>query len=402
MEAYDNFQTEFSHLEMLHASTLYAYDEAILRFTQRTEEGYVDPKDPIFRTLSGGNEFKLANNLKALQSKYKNSFRTILRETIFVRAISVLEVFLIDTVREILLARKDLFLNSEIATLSYPHLLSFKNSSEILSYIINKECRNLQNGGFVDIAKYFRNRLKIELNNFNEPLKLIIEYHDNRHLIVHRLGLTDKGYRHKYNTSVNRVNISEKYLITAFKNLRAFCDFVLNESLQIITSAANLQSQPDDPSATIAVKILDKKGNEAIKKNYTFSFDDNYIQLKDLNLLIINETTDIYRLIISGDINFLKRYIAILKKLAIDKALEIINIDIEEAIHLSKSKKTITISAEIIEKIRKLLPVQPWQKGIHKIIATNLGVSNKIVQAGIKKLISDGIFKRQLDGQIID
>lgn len=399
MEAYDNFQTEFAHLEMLHASTLFAYDEAILRTTQKAKEGYIDKKEPVFRTLSGGNEFKLANNLKALHNKYKNSFRTILRETIFVRAISVLEVFLIDTVREIFLARKDLFINSDVFTISYPHLLSFKNSSEILSYIINKECRNLQNGGFIDISKYFRNRLKIELNNFKEPLKLIFEYHDKRHLIVHRLGLTDKEYRHKYDTDIKRVNINEKYLISAFKNIRAFCDFVLNESSQIINSTDNLLNQIDEPSATIALKTLDKKGNEAIKKNYTFSFDDNIVQLKDLSLQIINEAADIYNLIISGNINYLKKYIDILRQLEINKSIEIVSVQLTNVqltdIQLTedkpskkkkRSKKNTPstnekkiISEELIEEIKHLLPEQPWEKGIHKKIASKLGVSNKTV-----------------------
>ncbi len=400
MEAYDKFQTEFAHLEMLLASTLFAYDETILRSTQRAKEGFIDRKEPIFRTLAGGNEFKLANTLKSLHNKYKKSFRTILRETIFVRAISVLEVFLIDTVREILLARKDLFLNSEIVTISYPHLLSFKNSSEIFSYVINKECRNLQNGGFKDINKYFRNRLKIELNNFNEPLRIIFEYHDKRHLIVHRLGSTDKEYRHKYATEAKRVNISEKYLISAFKNIRAFCDFVLNESLQIINSADNCLIETDDSFAKIAVKTLDQKGSEAIKANYIFSFDDNVMQLKDLNFRTVKENDDIYNIIIAGDINFLKRYIAILKRLEFNKSIEIINIELTEA--KPSKKKNVPISIEMFEKIRNLLPPQPWEKGMHKIIASKLGVSNKAVQSVIKKLISEGVFKQQVNGQLIE
>lgn len=400
MKAYNNFQREFTHLEMLHASTLYAYDEAILRSTQNAKEGYLNKKEPVFRKLAGGNEFRLASNLKALHNKYKDSFRTILRETIFVRTISVLEVFLIDAVREILVARKDLFTQDKIVTLSYPHLISFNNSSEILSYIINNECRNLHNGGFKEICNYFRNRLKIELNNFKEPLKIIFEYHDKRHLIVHRLGLTDKEYRHKYNTNIKRVNINEKYLISAFKNIRAFCEFVLNESTIIINSTDNLLNQTDESFATIALKTLDKKGNEAIKKNYIFSFDDNIVQLKDLRLQTIKETEDIFNLIISGDINYLKRYIAILKKLDLNKSIEIINIELNEA--KPSKKKNVTVSVEMFEKIRTHLPAQPWEKGMHKIIASKLGVSNNIVQAVIKKLISDGVFKHQMDGRIIE
>lgn len=400
MEAYDNFCTEFDHLEILHASTLYSYDEAILRSTQRAKEGKIDRKDPIFRKLSGGNEFKLANNLKALHSKYKRGFRSILRETIFVRAISVLEVFLIDTVREIFLIRKDLFRNSDIETLSYPHLLSFRNSSEILSHVINKECRNLQNGGFKEITKYFRSRVNIEFNNFREPLKLIFEYHDSRHLIVHRLGLTDKEYRHKYNTDIKKINISEKYLISVFKNIRAFCEFVLNEATNITNSTDNLLNQTDESFATIALKLLDKKGNEATMKGYTFSFDDNVVQLKDLGLQTIKDANDIYNLTISGDINYLKRYISILKKLEVNKSIEIINIELTEPKPVKKKK--VVISEELLEKIRNLLPEQPWEKGTHKKIASKLDISNKIVQQAIRNLISDGIFKDQVDGRIIE
>lgn len=398
MEAYNNFKQEINHLEMLHAATLFSYDETILRSTQRAKDGFIDKEEPIFRTLAGGTEFKLADNLKSLHNKYKLSFRIILRENIFVRAISALEVFLIDAVREILLTRKDLLIKHDIVTLSYPHLLSFENSSEILSYIVNNECRNLHNGGFKEISKYFRNRLKIELNNFNEPLKLIFEYHDKRHLIVHRLGLTDKEYRHKYNTKIKQVDIDEKYLLSAFKNIRAFCEFVLNESEKVIIVNNNDLDKADLPRATIALKILDMTGYEVIKGNFVFSFDDNIVQLKDLSLQTIEEN-DIYSLIISGDINYLKRYISILKNYEIKKSLEIINIDLIE--NKQTKKKNVPMSPEIIEKITNLLPTQPWETGIHKIIAKKLNISSTVVRAVIKNLIRDGIFKHQINGKII-
>ena len=252
----------------------------------------------------------------------------------------------------------------------------------------------------MDITKYFRNRLKIELNNFTEPLRLIFEFHDKRNLIVHRLGLTDKEYRHKYAIEAKKVNISEKYLISSFKIIRYFCDFVLNESLQIINSADSFISQPDDSFVQIAVKPLDKKGIEAIKKNYIFSFDDNVIQLKDLSLQSIKGTDDLYNLIISGNINFLKRYIAILKKLETNKSIEINNIELTE--FKQTKRKNIPISNEMFEEIKNHVPPQPWEKGMHKMIASKFGISNKIAQAVIRKLISDGVFKHQVNGQIIE
>jgi hypothetical protein len=122
--------------------------------------------------------------------------------------------------------------------------------------------------------------------------------------------------------------------------------------------------------------------------------------LKDLSLQIIEEAEDIFNLIISGNINYLERYIAILKKLDFDKSIEIIKIELKKA--NPPKKKNIKFSIEMFDKIRNILPEQPWEKGIHKIIAGKLGVSSITVRAVIRKLISDGVFKHQVDGRIID
>jgi ribosomal protein S25 len=169
--------------------------------------------------------------------------------------------------------------------------------------------------------------------------------------------------------------------------------------LQIINSADSFISQSDDSFVQIAVKTLDKKGLEAIKKNYIFSFDDNVIQLKDLSLQSIKVTDDIYNLIISGNINFLKRYIAILKKLETKKSIEINNIELTEV--KQTKRKNIPISNEMFEKIKNYVPPQPWEKGMHKMIASKFGISHTLAQAVIRKLISDGVFKPQVNGQII-
>jgi len=189
-------------------------------------------------------------------------------------------------------------------------------------------------------------------------------------------------------------------LINAFINIRAFCEFVLNESIRIINSSDNLLSQTNEPFVTIALKTLDEKGYEAIQRNYIFSFDDSIVQLKDLSLQTIKKTDDIFNLIISGDINYLKRYITILKNLDLDKSIEIINIELTKPKPVKKKK--ITVSIEMFEKIRNLLPAQPWEKGIHKIIASKLDVSHQIVREVIRKLINAGVFKHQIDGRIIE
>ncbi|MDP3468077.1 MAG: hypothetical protein Q8S11_07065 [Daejeonella sp.] len=55
----------------------------------------------------------------------------------------------------------------------------------------------------------------------------------------------------------------------------------------------------------------------------------------------------------------------------------------------------------LIEAIRCELPDQPWQTGIHKMVASKLQLSNKLVSDAIKQLIVRGIFRRQVGGKVI-
>lgn len=60
------------------------------------------------------------------------------------------------------------------------------------------------------------------------------------------------------------------------------------------------------------------------------------------------------------------------------------------------------LTDEIIEKVKSLLPAQPWPKHIHKTVAQELGISNGMAQKAIRKLINDGTFKEQINGQLFE
>lgn len=60
------------------------------------------------------------------------------------------------------------------------------------------------------------------------------------------------------------------------------------------------------------------------------------------------------------------------------------------------------LDEDLILKIKNELPEQPWETGIHKIIAKKLNISNKISSSGIQQLIANGDFKMQVDGKIIE
>lgn len=56
----------------------------------------------------------------------------------------------------------------------------------------------------------------------------------------------------------------------------------------------------------------------------------------------------------------------------------------------------------LLSAVRKLLPPQPWPKGVHTEIAVKLGTTGKKVQKAIDKLIEAGVFKPQIDGVLYE
>lgn len=60
------------------------------------------------------------------------------------------------------------------------------------------------------------------------------------------------------------------------------------------------------------------------------------------------------------------------------------------------------LTEEWIDKIKSCLPEQPWPQHTHKVVAQELGVSNAMVRRAIRKLIEDGTFKEQINGELFE
>lgn len=58
------------------------------------------------------------------------------------------------------------------------------------------------------------------------------------------------------------------------------------------------------------------------------------------------------------------------------------------------------ITSEMLEQVRLALPVQPWVKGVHRIVGEQLRIPHKRVQKAIQHLIVTGVFKDQYNGII--
>lgn len=67
----------------------------------------------------------------------------------------------------------------------------------------------------------------------------------------------------------------------------------------------------------------------------------------------------------------------------------------------SKSKKD-KFSQDFLEEVKKVLPEQPWPKGVHFIVAEKMGISPKTSAIAIGELMNKNMVKRQKDGKIIE
>jgi hypothetical protein len=73
-----------------------------------------------------------------------------------------------------------------------------------------------------------------------------------------------------------------------------------------------------------------------------------------------------------------------------------------ELTDFNKDDNKVIINEDTLTKIKNEMPVQPWPKGTHKVVAEKLGLELKIVRHHISELIRRGEFKPQIDGVLYE
>lgn len=58
------------------------------------------------------------------------------------------------------------------------------------------------------------------------------------------------------------------------------------------------------------------------------------------------------------------------------------------------------LTEEIVERVARALPAQPWPQGTHRAVAGELGVTVSLVRRAMSKLVDDGRFLPQINGQL--
>ena len=127
------------------------------------------------------------------KKKQRKQMDRMLSELTLVRLVSVLESFLVGAVRDVFVISKTPFMDPSLRIeMSQEELIANNSPSKIYKRIIDRETRRLSSGGFKAVIKFYKRRFNIDLPAISPGYSALQGYHDRRHLLVHRLGRTDK------------------------------------------------------------------------------------------------------------------------------------------------------------------------------------------------------------------
>jgi hypothetical protein len=239
-------------------------------------QGQIDPNDTWYLDGESSDSTTSTNPyvfIRMIQSQYPR----YLRETIFVRLISALEVYLIDAIRDLFLHRQDLFHSNTRIEISQREILSLKTVTELWTKLLNQDLRRLQNQGFREVVKFYDRQLGIDLGRSPASIKLLQEMHDRRHLLVHRLGSVDEQYRHSYNVSIKNLSVHEDYLLKSMASILSFAEYIWAEVMRLAENSQTKASQNNFQIEEITLQTVSPYGTKLINPEYHFFAEDRIV-----------------------------------------------------------------------------------------------------------------------------
>lgn len=342
------------------------------------------------------------NDGRVGNEKFRGELIYTLRELIFVRLISALEVFLVDSVKEVFTHTTILFMDDNVQyEFKQSELLAYSSISELRSKIIKKQLRALSSGGFEDVISFYKKRFNIELGGIMPGKRKMIEYHELRHLLVHRLGKTDKIFREKFQHQEKQVLISEELLFNFINDLNSFCTCVKSELTSLIKKHPSDIKRKENREIDHVVIIL-KNSEETpyfVKPRFHFWHNEDLIFFSDLKSRIDYKDNEV-RIDFWDDRSVLSSYLSNLRTIMSSKK-KYRDIEIARS-NLRKGKIKISDEIEdVLDSVRNVLPEQPWENGIHKFVAEKLNISNTVANKAINYLVHNGEYKNQIRGEIL-
>lgn len=368
-------------VEVSRLETLYFVGTILYRRESKAKYREARGSDKPIEFKSAGWKREVAKNAGHFKQIIEELLPRTLRETIFVRLVSALEVFLTDVVREVYAARHDLLESDTHIELSYRYLSSVRSTSDLITFLVDRDCRALTSGGFKKATTYYKGKLGIDIAGFSH-FKALSEIHERRHLLVHRLGYTDEQYRHLYGGDAHRVSIDESFLLESIKTVREFSADVVTRADSIISAKPAARIQKGLNEVSMELELRSHKADQMTSPDYSFLYNERYYSLRDM-LVERSVSGTRVALRLRGEKKVIRVFLRKIKGLATAKELIIMT--------PSKTTNAKELSDTTVERVRQALPSGPWDRSAAKAVAKATGLKWRTVEAAIRHLQLSGI-----------
>jgi hypothetical protein len=322
LKSYKRFKAQSRRIERLYLVSLYAYEGTLDSLNKELKLEKINYSDDMFF-----DNHLVARSPAEMKKNLKKKYRIVLRESLFVRLISLLEIYLGDTLKELSNCTTEPFMSENKKKYNISYLLSLDNIKEIQDEIINKEIRNIISNGFKSIRKFYSKNLEIDFSKSGVNMKILQQMHDMRHLFVHNNGKTDEYYKHKYNVSDKKIQLTEEFFLNSFKLLSNLADFIyksLNDSFDLPQKKSQTKKSQKAINIHRKYKILfsnKKYISEFLDVNSLFGFDKKYKLIEILDKIEYVSDSKVI-VTVKGDKKLLGTYGGFIKKLERDGFVE--------------------------------------------------------------------------------
>lgn len=226
IRAFQNFRTEWSRVKKIYYVTIFSYEETISRVNDELGKNLITNNEKFHykNELISRSPHELTRNLS---DRYAN----MLRESLFVRLISIMELYFNDVLLELSEITFNPFKTEGTKEYKVVDLLNINDIKAIQNEIIQNKVRGVVLGGYKEISKFLRTKLNINIANSDLNTTELKELYTRRNLLVHAGGYIDEYYYDNFikdegGSVGKRLTVTEDYFIASLELVLNYVVFV--------------------------------------------------------------------------------------------------------------------------------------------------------------------------------
>ncbi|RLQ92117.1 hypothetical protein [Planomicrobium sp. Y74] len=234
LKPYRKYDLDFKRLNRWYLASLYSYDSTATMLELNMPQDRSTADKVYYKE-----KYLIEHHPSNLKRKYEKAYAKFLEEMTIIRLISIIELHLLDVVRTAFYHDKTCFYApKETIEFQLSEFLS-KDMHDLEEKFIENKIGNLHRQGFSEIKKFYNKTFNINFDHFSTnidsvpyTIKDINKIHDIRHLLVHRLGLTDEKFKREYSYAHKLIQLEEETVLLYLQLVNEFVSFLKNKFIE--------------------------------------------------------------------------------------------------------------------------------------------------------------------------